>query len=101
MAQNSGLNAAFVNSQKDCRSMKSNPLAVFVVSLKWTDEVKVVSRGTARSRTSVTGYRIKWSTIHKGASGVIALVNHKYCERLNHISFFKIAVCMPNYEKLT
>ncbi len=34
--------------------MKNHCLTVFTVSLQYTDEVKVVSRGTPRSRTSVT-----------------------------------------------
>ncbi len=34
--------------------MKSNRLAVFAASLQCTDELKVVSMGNARSRTSVT-----------------------------------------------
>ncbi len=34
--------------------MNSNRFAVFAASLQCTDNVKVVSRGTRRSRTSVT-----------------------------------------------
>ncbi len=34
--------------------MNSKRLAVFAASLQWADAVKVVSRGTPRSRTSVT-----------------------------------------------
>ncbi len=40
--------------------MNSNIHAVFAASLQWADAVKVVSRGTPRSRTSVT-WRIRWS----------------------------------------
>ncbi len=34
--------------------MKNNRLAVFAASMQWDDAVKVVSRETPRSRTSVT-----------------------------------------------
>ncbi len=40
--------------------MNSNRIAVFAASLQWTDAVKVVSRGTPRSRASVT-WGIRWS----------------------------------------
>ncbi len=40
--------------------MNSKRLAVFAASLQWADAVKVVSRGTPRSRTSVTS-GIRWS----------------------------------------
>ncbi len=40
--------------------MNSNRLVVFAASVQWADAVKVVSRGTSRSRTSVT-WRIRWS----------------------------------------
>ncbi len=46
------------SSQKDLRIMNSNYLAVFAASLQWADVVKVVPRGTPRSRTSVT-----WGTV--------------------------------------
>ncbi len=60
MAQYSGINVVLDSSQKDLRTMKSNRLAVFAASLQCTDEVNVVSRGTPRSRTSVT-WGIWWS----------------------------------------
>ncbi len=40
--------------------MNSKRLAVFAASLLWADAVKVMSRGTPRSRTSVT-WGIRWS----------------------------------------
>ncbi len=40
--------------------MNSKRLAVFAASLQWADAVKVVPRGTPRSRTSVT-WGIRWS----------------------------------------
>ncbi len=40
--------------------MNSKRLTVFAASMHWTDAVKVVSRGTPRSRTSVT-WGIRWS----------------------------------------
>ncbi len=40
--------------------MNSKRLAVFAASLQWADGVKVVSRGTPRSRTSVT-LGMRWS----------------------------------------
>ncbi len=40
--------------------MNSKPLAVFAASLQWDGAVKVMSRGTPRSRTSVT-WGIWWS----------------------------------------
>ncbi len=40
--------------------MNSKRLAVFASSLQWADVMKVVSRGTPRSRTSVT-WGIRWS----------------------------------------
>ncbi len=40
--------------------MNSNRLAVFAAFLQWANAVKVVSRGTLRSRTSVT-WGIRWS----------------------------------------
>ncbi len=46
MAQYSGMNAVLYSSQKDLRTMKSNRAAVFAASLRCTDEVNVVSRGT-------------------------------------------------------
>ncbi len=45
---------------KDLRNMNSNRFAVFAASLQWADAMKVVSRGTPRSRTSVT-WGIRWS----------------------------------------
>ncbi len=54
------MNAVFDSSQKDLRTMSSKRLAVFAASMQWTDAVKVVSRGTPRSRTSVT-WVIRWS----------------------------------------
>ncbi len=40
--------------------MNSKRLAVFAASMHWADAVKVMSRGTPRSRTSVT-WGIRWS----------------------------------------
>ncbi len=40
--------------------MNSKRLAVFAASVQWADAVKVMSRGTPRSRTSVT-WGIQWS----------------------------------------
>ncbi len=40
--------------------MNSKRLAVFAASVQWADAVKVMSRGTPRSRTSVT-WGIRWS----------------------------------------
>ncbi len=40
--------------------MNSKRLAIFAASMQWADAVKVVSRGTPRSRTSVT-WVIRWS----------------------------------------
>ncbi len=60
IAQYNVMNAVLDSSQKDVRTIKSNRLAVFAASLQWTDAVKVVSRGTPRSRTSVT-WEIFWS----------------------------------------
>ncbi len=40
--------------------MNSKRLAVFAASLQWADAVKVMSRGTPRSQTSVT-WGIRWS----------------------------------------
>ncbi len=54
MVQYSGINAVLDISQKYLRTMKSNRLAVFAASLQYTDEVKVVLRGTPMFRTSVT-----------------------------------------------
>ncbi len=54
------MNDVFDSSQKDLRAMNSKRLAVFAASMQGTDELKVVSRGTPRSRTSVT-WRIRWS----------------------------------------
>ncbi len=54
MAQYSGIDAVFDNSQKDLRTMKGNRLAIFTASLQCIDKAKVVSRGIPRSQTSVT-----------------------------------------------
>ncbi len=54
------MNAVLNSSQKDLRTMNSKRLAVFAASMQWADAVKVVSRGTPRSRTSVT-WGIRWS----------------------------------------
>ncbi len=54
------MNAVFGSSQKDLRTMNSKRLAVFAASMQWADAVKVVLRGTTRSRTSVT-WGIRWS----------------------------------------
>ncbi len=54
MALYSWINAVFDKSQKSCRTMKSNRLAVFAVSLQCAGEDKVVSRETHRSLTLVT-----------------------------------------------
>ncbi len=54
------MNAVFDSSQKDLWTMNSKRLAVFAASMQWADEVKVVSRGTPRSRTSVT-WGSRWS----------------------------------------
>ncbi len=59
-AQESGVNAVLDSSQKDLRTKNSKRLAVFAASLQWADAVKAVSRGTPRSRTSVT-WGIRWS----------------------------------------
>ncbi len=40
--------------------MNSKRLAVFAASMQWADAMKVVSRGTPRSQTSVT-WGIRWS----------------------------------------
>ncbi len=40
--------------------MNSKRLAVFAASMQWADAVKVVSRGTRRSRTSVI-WGIRWT----------------------------------------
>ncbi len=40
--------------------MNSKRLAVFAASMQWADAVKVVSRGTPRSRASVT-WGIRWT----------------------------------------
>ncbi len=70
MAQYSGLNAVLDSSQKDLRAMKSNRLAVFAASRQCTDEVKVVSGGTPRSRTSVN-WGIWWLASAAGKGGEI------------------------------
>ncbi len=54
MAHDSGINAVMNSSNKDLWTMKNNLLATIAASLQCTDEVKVVSRGTARSWTYVT-----------------------------------------------
>ncbi len=59
MAQYSGINAVLESSQNDLRTMNSNRVAVFAASLQWADAVMVVSRGTPKSRTSVT-WEIWW-----------------------------------------
>ncbi len=53
------MNAVFDSSQKDLRPKNSKRLAVFTASMQWADAVKVVSRGTPRSLTSVT-WGIRW-----------------------------------------
>ncbi len=53
MTQYRGKNAVLDSAQKDS-------LAVFAVSLQWADAVKVVSRGTPRSRAFLT-WGIWWS----------------------------------------
>ncbi len=60
IAQYCGTKAALESSENDRWIMESNHLAVFAASLQFTDEVKVVSRGAPRSRTSVT-WGIWWS----------------------------------------
>ncbi len=40
--------------------MNSKRLAVFAASVQWADAVKVMSRSTPRSRTSVT-WGLRWS----------------------------------------
>ncbi len=67
MTQYRGIKADVDSSENDWRSMTSNRLAVIAASLQCTDEVKVVSRGTPRSRTSVT-WGIWWlvSAAEKG-----------------------------------
>ncbi len=65
------MNAVFDNSQKDLRTMNSKRQAVFAASVQWADAVKVMSRGTPRSRTSVT-WGIRWSVFaaeNDGESG--------------------------------
>ncbi len=55
------MNGVFDSSQKDLRTKNSKRIAVFAASMQWADAVKVVSRGTPRSRTSVTwGIRLFW-----------------------------------------
>ncbi len=54
MAQYSEINSVLDRSQKDLRTMKSNHLDVFTVSVQCTEEVKVVSRGILRYGISVT-----------------------------------------------
>ncbi len=54
MAQYNGINADEDYSVKDRQTMKNNRIVVFAASLQCTDKVKVVSRGTPRSRASVT-----------------------------------------------
>ncbi len=49
------IKAALDNYGKDQWIMNSNRIAVFAASMQCTDEVKVVSRGTPRSQTPVTG----------------------------------------------
>ncbi len=66
------MNAVFDISQKDLRTINSKRLAVFPASMQWADVVKVVSRGTLRSRTLVT-WEIRWSMSaaeNDGESGV-------------------------------
>ncbi len=48
--------------------MNSKRLAVFVASMQWAVAVKVASRGTPRSRTSVTR-GIRWSVSAAGNDG--------------------------------
>ncbi len=54
--------------------MNSNRLAVFAASLQWVDAVKVVSRGTPRSRTSET-WGIRWSVSAAEKDGESLVVN--------------------------
>ncbi len=54
------MNAVLDSSKKDIGTMKSNRLSVFAASLQWADAVKVVSRGTPRSRALLT-WGIWWS----------------------------------------
>ncbi len=60
VVQYSEINTVLDESQKDLRTMKNNGIAVFAASLQWADAVKVVSRGTPRSRTPMT-WGIRWS----------------------------------------
>ncbi len=48
------------SSQKDPRTKDRKRLAVYAASMQWADVVKVVSRGTPRSRASVT-WGSRWS----------------------------------------
>ncbi len=50
-----GVACTFSRILTDNQAMSSNPLAVFVTSLPCTDEIKVVSWGTPRSLTQLTG----------------------------------------------
>ncbi len=81
MAQYSGINTVLDSSQKDLRTMKSNHLAVFAASLQWADAVEVVSRGTPRSRTSVTCV-IWWSVSaaekHGESGGRFTTARHEH-----------------------
>ncbi len=75
------MNAVFDSSQKDLRTKKSKRLALFAASMKWADAVKAVSRGTLRSRTSVT-WGIRWSVSavekEEESGGRFPTVRHEY-----------------------
>ncbi len=89
------MNAVFDSSQKDLRAMNSKRLAVFAASLQWADAVKVMSRGSPRSRTSVT-WGIRWSVSaaeNDGESGVrFPTVRHAHLLRLIGRSHFSAQV---------
>ncbi len=75
------MNVVFDSSQKDLRTMNSKRLAVFAASLQWADAVKVMSRTTPRSRTSVT-WGIRWSVSaaeNDGESGMHGVAQWPRC----------------------
>ncbi len=71
--------------------MNGKRLGVFVASMQWADAVKVVSKGTPRSRTSVT-WGIRWSVSaaeNDGESGGrFPTVRHAHLFRLIGRSHF-------------
>ncbi len=57
--------------------MNSNRLVAFAASLQWADAVEVMSRGTPRSRTSVT-WRFRWSEKDGERGGRFPTVRHEH-----------------------